>query len=138
MVYKDALTQDASARSGFSSMSSQDSDVTWSENFGAKTLTGRKSKPEVVTTGRFEPRTRAVGTRVSTQKIRSDSRGSGDTGPPKSETAMDAPPEVVFRSTSGRRRWTRTSRERVPYEFPGPGSTPSRSKATKKKFSGTP
>jgi hypothetical protein len=48
-----------------------------------------------------------------------NSDGSGDTGPRKSEAARLTTPEVVFRSTSGRRKTVRTDDDQVPYEFPG-------------------
>ena len=67
---------------------------------------------------------------------RSNSDGSGDTGPPKSKMAMGAPLEVEFRSTSGWFPTMRTEEEQVPYEFPVRSSEGFRPKGERKKFSG--
>ena len=99
------------------------------KNFGAKTLTPNKPEPEVVTTGRFERPNEAHKVHVSVRYDRSDSDGSGDTGPPKSKMATFAPPEVVFRSTSGRRHEVQMVEDQVPREFPGHGPPGYRSKA---------
>jgi hypothetical protein len=121
MVQKDAQTQDAWTHVIFSPMSPQVHPVACDEIFGGKTLTPIKSEPEVVTTGRFERHTGAPQVHVSVRWDRSDSKGSGDTGPPKSKMATVAPPEVLFRSTSGRRNMEEMVEDQVPQEFPGRG-----------------
>jgi hypothetical protein len=52
--------------------------------------------------------------------------------------ATVAPPEVLFRSTSGRRNMEEIVEDQVQQEFPGRGPSGNRSKAGKKIFRGTP
>ena len=84
------------------------------EIFVAKTLTPYNSEPEVATTRRFQRLIGALEGTFAVEYQRSDSEGSGDTGPPKSKMATAATPEVEFRSTSGWCQTMQTVEDQVP------------------------